>query len=209
MRRIGIFGGTFDPIHNGHLRIALECREALSLDQIKLIPCAQPSHRDAPEVSGEQRLAMLSLAIDNVDCFSVDDRELNRDGPSYTVDTLVSLKADYSKTIFYLIIGSDSFQYFNEWHQWEEILSLSHLVIARRPGYKDDLSSSIGKQLKDRFCSCDEVRGCEAGKLVNVDVTQLDISASQIRENVKNDISNQFLLPNKVIQYIQKENLYK
>ena len=209
MHRIGILGGTFDPIHFGHLRIGLECKEVLGLDELRMIPCAMPSHRDAPHADAAQRTAMLAAALNDTDDIFVDDRELRRTGYSYTVDTLESLKAEFPDAALYLIIGSDSFQGLLQWHKWQTIVELANVVIAQRPDHGNDRESESGKVLVERFCSIDEIKKSSAGKISFVEVTQLGISATHIRELIKKNKSAKYLLPDSVIKLIGQYGLYK
>ena len=207
MLKIGIFGGTFNPVHFGHLRIGLECAEALGLDELRMIPCGLPPHRTEPCATPEQRLKMLALATQGTSIV-VDNLELEREGHSYTVDTLKSFHADYPDASFYLIIGSDSFQNILSWHNWQDILKLSNIIIAQRPDHSDDKASKAGVRLSDRFCSIEEVVTKNAGGIACISVTQLEISASKIRERIKQHRSVKFLLPDNVIKFIESNNLY-
>ena len=131
---IGIFGGTFDPIHYGHLRPAQEAMQKLALAELRFVPAAQPPHRPPPLASAAQRLAMIELAIRDLPGFRADDRELQRGGLSYTVLTLESLRAELGNTPLCLLVGADQFRNFETWHRWQEIPDLVHLVVLNRPG---------------------------------------------------------------------------
>ncbi|PPD32864.1 MAG: nicotinic acid mononucleotide adenylyltransferase, partial [Methylomonas sp.] len=126
---IGIFGGTFDPVHYGHLRSALEVKELFGLDEVRLIPCYQPPHRDQPKASATMRLQMLQQAINHEPGLVVDSRELNRAGPSYMVDTLKSLREEFSEQTLLLFIGSDAFENLTSWHRWQQLFDYAHLVV--------------------------------------------------------------------------------
>jgi len=209
LQRIGIIGGMFDPVHNGHLRIAVECKEALELDELRMVPCAVPPHRDAPSVSPKYRVAMLQVALDNVEGISVDDRELQREGSSYTVDTLRSLKQEFPHVSFQLIIGSDAFQYLNCWHEWEELLKLANIVVAKRPDYQESKDSEVGKLLKQYFVSdLSEFKKSMAGSIFFLRVSQLEISSTRIRKLLKHQRPAKFLVPDNVLNYIKKNKLY-
>ena len=136
--RIGIYGGTFDPVHYGHLRPAMDVYEAFALDEIRFIPCGQPPHRTQPVASAQQRLAMLHRAIADNPVFKVDDREVSRAGPSYMIDTLHSLRTDMPEADLYLILGMDAFAGFDRWHRWQDILLLCKLIITHRPEFEPD-----------------------------------------------------------------------
>ena len=133
MAGIGILGGTFDPVHCGHLRLALEIREQLSLDTVRLLPASSPRLREKPRADGLQRLELLTAAVDGVPGLEVDARELDRDGPTYTVDTLESLRQEFPDTALVFILGMDSFQSLDRWHRWQELPGLAHLAVAHRP----------------------------------------------------------------------------
>lgn len=209
MRKIGILGGTFDPVHFGHLRIGLECKELLGLDELRLIPCALPSHRDNPHANAEQRSMMLSAAVENEHDVLVDDRELKRTGYSYTVDTLLSLKDEFPDAALYLIIGSDSFQNIMSWHRWQTIVDLANLVVAQRPDQSRDEESEAGRALANRFCAFADAASFSSGKIVFAGVSQLAISSTDIRERIRENKSVSYLLPDSVIKIIDDYSLYQ
>ncbi|HFE38700.1 MAG TPA: nicotinate-nucleotide adenylyltransferase [Gammaproteobacteria bacterium] len=209
MQRIGLLGGMFDPVHNGHLRIAVECQYTLSLDQLRMLPCAAPAHREMPGVSPQWRLKMLQAALHNVEGIIADDRELKRPAPSYTIDTLRAVKAEFPQASLYLIIGSDAFQSLNTWHEWRSLLSLTNIVIARRPDHRPDCLSEVGKLLADAFVTnLPSFLKSNAGKICVINVCQLEISSSCIRALLNERKSVQFLLPDSVIKLIQEHHLY-
>ncbi len=204
---IGVYGGTFNPVHYGHLRTALEVKETFSLDEIRLIPCYLPPHKDRPDVSAETRLTLLQLAVENTPGMLVDRRELDRKGPSYMVDTLQSLRDEYPDCPFLLFIGTDALAKLNTWHQWQRLFDLAHIVVMTRPGY---VQPSLYRFLDDRVTSrIQSLQSQPAGCLFFQNVTQLDISASVIRELVAHDRNPRFLLPDSVINYINQHKLYK
>lgn len=134
VRRIGILGGTFDPVHIGHLRSALEVAEFMGLDELRLLPNARPPHRDTPQVAAEDRLAMVREAVQGVACLSVDARELARDKPSYTIDTLESIRAELADNDqLFLVLGWDAFCGLPTWHRWDELLQHCHILVLQRP----------------------------------------------------------------------------
>jgi len=201
---IGIFGGTFDPIHYGHIKPALSVKQALNLSQLRFIPNRVPPHRDTPWLSSEQRLALLTTALQDYPDIIVDERELNRDGPSYMVDTLKSLKQDFPDKRLCLIIGMDVFYGISAWFEWRSIFDLCQLVVTTRPGF--DQSEIEAQMDRDdyRFLAqrmTDDVKVFtaqvpsenssvqspqEPAKILLQSVLQLDISSTQIRENVLN-----------------------
>ena len=204
---IGIFGGTFDPVHFGHLRVALDFAERLMLEQIRLLPCRQPPHRREPLASPEDRLAMLELAVTDRSGLSIDKRELQRPGPSYMVDTLQSLRDEMPGTPLVLLLGMDAFAHFDQWHQWQRIIELAHIAVARRPGVS--VPGGDVEAWSRRYCIADDQRlGGTAGQIVFCPVTQMDISATEIRNRIMQGRSPRYLLPDAVITYIEEKNLY-
>lgn len=203
---IGIYGGTFDPVHYGHLRTALEIKALFQLAEVRLIPCARPPHRGDPLTSAEQRLTMLALALENQPGLVVDDCELKRSGPSYTVDTLAGLRAQFKRTPLLLFMGADAFAGLSTWHQWRRLFDYAHIVVMTRPGYR--LPADI-KQYGDSWVTDSrQLSNALAGKLFFQTVTQLDISATAIRAMIANGQDPRFLLPDKVLTYIQQNKLY-
>ena len=136
MRPVGVFGGTFDPIHYGHLRTAFELLQALRLAEVRFIPCSDPPHRGKTYASAAERLRMVALAIDGQEGFVADDRELARGGPSYSIDTLLTLREEFPQRSLGLILGMDAFLGLHTWYRWDEILDVAHIVVAHRPGFK-------------------------------------------------------------------------
>ncbi len=204
---IGLLGGTFDPIHFGHLRPALEIFEQLGLTELRLIPSAKPPHRWQPEASAEHRLAMVQLAVKDVDGFVVDDCEYHRDGASYTVDTLASIRKEIgNEEPLFMLIGMDAFEYFTQWRDWQGILNLANLVISSRPG-TDKVKRA--DWMKDRITtSIDELKKIPAGKLYFADVSQYDLSATFLRKQSLAGKSLQYSTPTSVIEYIEQNTLY-
>ncbi len=205
---IGIIGGTFDPIHFGHLRPALEIAQKLGLDELRFIPSATPPHRWKPEANAQQRLEMVQHAIKGTPSFALDDREYLREGASYTVDTLQSIRTEIGEECpLCMILGMDAFKSFTQWHQWEKILTLCHIVISSRPNYDD---SPIDNWMQTHHCDDSALLSqSPAGKLYFCDVTQLDISATNIRQMIKEGVSPRFLTSKNVVEYIQKNAIYK
>lgn len=203
---IGVYGGTFNPVHYGHLRTAVEMKEIFSLDEIRLIPCSQPFHREMPATSAERRLNMLMLATSKISNLVVDRRELDREGYSYMVDTLKSLRAEMPDESLYLLIGTDAFRGLPDWHQWQKLFDYAHVIVMTRPSYElPSLSNFLSAKLtKNR----DDLVENQSGCLFFQSVTQLDISATSIRDKVKEGLSIHFLLPDNVIEYIKDNKLY-
>lgn len=204
---IGVLGGTFDPIHFGHLRTALEITEGCGMEQVRLIPGSIPPHRPQPMSSSQQRLEMVELAIQNEPRFMADPRELNRAGASYTVETLQSLREELGANVpLCFIMGMDAFLSFRSWHRWQAIMQLAHLVVMHRPGYEPDLSDWYGSTHVQEYCQLQQL---PAGRIAFQAVTQLDISATFIREASRNGRSLRYLLPEVVRDYIATHGLYK
>lgn len=214
MQPIGIFGGTFDPVHFGHLRPALELGEALGLERVHLIPCHIPPHRGEPHASAEQRCAMLQLAIAGEPGLVLDRRELERPGPSYMVDTLSSLRAQFGQgRPLCLIIGTDAFLGLPNWYHWQELLQLAHIVVAHRPGWSlepQHLDPALREVLqRRRLDTVQGLHGAAAGGVWLQAVTQLDISATVIRRLIAGGHSANYLLPQPVWDYIRRQDLYR
>lgn len=207
---IGIFGGSFDPIHLGHLRAALELKQALELEQVRFIPCRQPPHRGPPVAGAEQRVALLEAALRGEPAFRLDIRELHRDGPSYTVDTLLSLRTELGAAPLCLILGMDAFQGFSTWHRWQEVIELAHLVVAHRPGWIPPRSGAVAELLTQRQVRGGaELRQHSGGRVLLWPVTPLDISSSHIRTLVMEGHSPRYLVPEAVWELIQARNIYR
>lgn len=205
---IGIIGGTFDPIHFGHLRPALEVAELLNLDELRFIPNANPPHRWQPEADAQHRLEMVKLAIKNTPVFKLDDREYQRNGPSYTIDTLKEIRAEIGlDRPLCLLIGQDALQGFTQWRDWQGILNLTHLVVSRRPGYELDFTDN--QWMHDILVNnADELKQAPNGMLFFAKVTQLAISATAIRNWLKQGSSVQYLTPAVVNKYLLTHKLY-
>lgn len=203
---IGVYGGTFDPVHFAHLRTALEVAEIFALEQLRLIPCRIPAHRDEPEVDAEMRLEMLQIATADVPEFIVDRRELERSGPSFMVDTLSSLRVEHPHTGLILFIGTDAFAGLQKWHQWQRLFEYAHVVVMTRPGFAmQDSSLFLRQRLSE---DANELMQQLGGRLFFQTVTALDISASRIRALLRQGRDPKFLLPDAVLRYIRQHNLY-
>jgi nicotinate-nucleotide adenylyltransferase len=209
MKPMGVFGGTFDPIHYGHLRTAFEMLQALRFDEVRFIPCGNPPHRESPHADAALRLEMVRVATEAQRGFVVDDREMQRDGPSYSVDTLATLRTEFSARPIGLIIGMDAFLNLPKWHHWQEILQLAHIVVAHRPGWRAPDMGPLGGLLADRGTHrIDDLHKANAGHIYIHDVTQLEISSSEIREIVALGRDARFLLPDAVRDVIDRSGCY-
>jgi nicotinate-nucleotide adenylyltransferase len=212
VQRIGMLGGTFDPIHLGHLRSAVELYEALSLDRLHMIPAQQPPLRERPQVSAQQRLALLKAGIGETPGLFADDRELRRDGPSYSVDTLAELRAEYGgQAPLVMAIGFDAFLRLTRWHQPERLFELAHLVVIARPGYSDPLPASLTELVKHRRVdSVAALMQRPCGGFLSLELPSLmAISATYIRERLEAGKSVRYLLPAPVEQAIEQGGLYR
>ncbi len=201
---IGILGGTFDPIHFGHLRTALDVQQALELTEVRFVPLRNPPHRDPPVATTQQRLEMITAAIADEPKFRLDTREIEQEGESYTVRTLRSLREELVDNHICLIVGSDAFRDFPTWHEPGEILKLAHIVVMQRPGeahpdpYPERLATSI-----------EELTSAPAGQIWHHEVSQLQISASKIRELLQQGRSPRYLLPASVLEIIEQQGIYR
>ena len=213
-RPIGVFGGTFDPVHFGHLRPAREVMERLELERIHLIPCNIPPHRGEPHASSEQRCEMLQLAIGGEAGLVLDRRELERPGPSYMVDTLRSLREEYGALRpICLILGGDAFLGLPSWYHWRELIELAHIVVLHRPGWVVDgvsMDEALqGLLQRHQLEAAAQLYDSPSGGVLLQAVTPLDISATAIRKRVAEGGSVDDLLPRPVWDYIRRHNLYR
>lgn len=209
-RAIALFGGTFDPVHFGHLRMALELKEALGFDEMRLLPSHQPRHRQSPGVSPERRREMLALAIRDCPELTLDDRELCRGGDTYTVDTLEALRAELGESVsLSFCMGLDSLLTLPTWHRWQRLLELAHLVVATRPGWHLPEEGEVAELLRSHEGEPRSLRESPAGSIVVREQTLLPISATRIRQLIERGQSPRFLLPDAVLQYIEDKQLYR
>jgi nicotinate-nucleotide adenylyltransferase len=206
---VGIFGGTFDPVHHGHLRTAYELKQQLAIERIHFIPAAQPPHRAQPEAPVELRLAMLEAAVRDEPGFSVDRREIERDGTSYSIDTARSLRDDYPDHVLCLLLGMDAFLGLPDWLRWEELFDLVNLVVARRPGAGLPGDGVLGQLLDARRIEADPDSDWPAsGRIIIQEVTQLEISATDLRDSIRRVMEPRYLVPEAVWDVIQSSGCY-
>lgn len=212
MPPIGIFGGTFDPIHFGHLRMAEEMADALGLERVLFIPAGQPPHRGAPRTSATHRLEMVRRAIAGNPRFELDARELRRPDPSYTVDTLTALRAERgNEQPLWLLLGADAFLGLPGWHEWRQLFVLANIAIAARPGARLQHPGAMPDELQHEVSQRQVVAGSAAGPAGSVllrQMTPLDISATAIRDTLARQGSARYLLPDAVLDYIHEHQLY-
>ncbi len=214
MRLVGILGGTFNPIHYGHLRMAQELADGLGMDEVRFIPSANPPHKESVTVSAEHRAKMVELAIADNPLFTIDKRELERDGASYTIDTLISLREELGNdTALCLMMGSDAFIKLNSWYRWQELLDYAHIILVQRPNQgkpQETLPDELQTLLRDHYAENVSALREENAGLINMQaISTHDISATGIRENLKHGVSVRYLLPEDVVGYIQQHQLYQ
>lgn len=209
MKLIGVFGGTFDPIHYGHLRSAFEMLQVLRFDEIRFMPCGDPPHRADTYANAEHRLEMVRVAVQGQAGFVVDDRELRREGPSYSIDTLLSLHEEFPQRSLGLILGMDAFLDLPGWHRWREILDIAHIIVAHRPGWRAPDIGPLGEMLTDSGTHrIDDLHEQAHGRIHIHAVTQLEISSTEIRELVAVGRDPRFLMPDAVRDVIAATKCY-
>jgi len=209
---IGILGGTFNPIHNGHLHLAERLNQTLAFEAIRFMPAAIPALKDMPNVSAEHRADMVKLAIVNHPTFEIDIRELEREGPSYTIDSLISLRKELGdKVSICWLIGSDAFARLYTWHRWNELLNYCHFLVVKRP-HSEALNWSsevdaliVAHQTND----VNALKNSANGKILIQEIAAFNISSTQIRQHIasKTDVSN--FMPRSVMKYIHHHQLYQ
>jgi len=209
MRPVGVFGGTFDPIHYGHLRSAFEMLQALRFEEVCFMPCGDPPHRGKTYANAEQRLRMVEVATSGQDGFIVDDRELRRGGPSYTIDSLLGLREESPDRALGLIVGMDAFLGLPAWHRWNEILDVAHIVVAHRPGWKAPDIGPLGDLITNFGTHrVDDLHSATHGRIHIHAVTQLEISSTEIRDLVAAGRDPRFLMPDAVRDEIENSGCY-
>ena len=213
---VGIFGGTFDPIHHGHLRLAEELAEKAKLSEVRFLPSGTPPHRTSPGATADDRVAMARLAIANNPRFAVDDRETRRAGPGYTFDTLMELRGEVGVSRpLVLLLGADAFLELATWHRWRGLFDLAHIVVAYRPGFPiDTWQARMPEPLAHEYAARSmqqplAVHLAPAGGIAAVSMTGLDISATFVRSALGTGASVRYLLPDAVLDYIQSRGLYR
>ncbi|MBT9568523.1 MAG: nicotinate-nucleotide adenylyltransferase [Thiobacillus sp.] len=210
-RAVGVMGGTFDPIHCGHLRLAEEMADAIGLEQVVFIPAGRPPHRQQPQVTARHRLEMVRRAVAGNPRFAVDDREVSSPNPSYTVDTLTALRAERGPAQpMWLLLGADAFHGLPQWKRWKQLFELANIVVVTRPGaatitpLPEPLKSEVLARRVD-----DASEAGLAGAVLRQQMTALDISATAIRDALARRGSVRYLLPDAVLNYINEHQLYR
>ncbi|WP_250656869.1 nicotinate-nucleotide adenylyltransferase [Alkalimarinus coralli] len=223
-----IMGGTYDPVHHGHLRMALELSELIGSCQtsvnnpdcqtveavtgadVHLLPCYKPVHRGEPGATSEQRVEMLTMATDGDAALIVDQREITRQGPSYTVDTLKEMRQQFGDDEpIVLVMGADAFNGFARWHQWLEIPKLAHIIVLSRPGWRLSTSGELNNLVNN--CRTEKIESlfeCAAGYILPLELSQLDISSSKVRTSIAKGHSARYWVPDRVWRYICDNQLY-
>lgn len=206
---MGIFGGTFDPIHYGHLRTAFELLETLRLPEMRFMPAGSPPHRVGTFATNAQRVEMVRAATAGQPGFTVDDREMHRTGPSYTIDTLSELRLEHPERPICLVVGMDAFLGLPKWHRWRELLSVAHLVVAHRPGWRAPTMGPLGELLVDHGTgTVRDLHAALAGRIYIHAVTQLEISSTDVRALVSTGRDPRFLMPEGVRRIIMESGCY-
>ena len=212
MKSIALFGGTFDPVHQGHVQSAIELKQRLSLDELRLVPCHLPPHRATPGCSSQQRLAMVELAIADTG-LAVDDRELRRDKLSYSIDTLESLRSELGEQVsLSWVMGTDAFAGFDRWHRWQDFLALAHLVVIKRPEEVLPETGAVTElMMQYQAGSADVLHRQAAGSIVFESLTPYSVSATDIRAILSGQQDSGKLehsMAKAVLDYIQTHQLY-
>ena len=210
MKALALLGGTFDPVHVGHLRAAIEAREALDAEELRLLPCALPPHRDRPSVGPEQRLQMLERAVAGLPRVSCDPRELQRRGPSYSYDTLVSVRAEIGEQRpLVLVLGADAFAGLPGWYRWREIIELAHIAVLSRP----DAHGLIDPRLEELLAMTGTAEPAQlsrspAGRVLRLEIPPLPVSSTLIRARLGQGRNVRYLVPDPVIELIREQGWY-
>ena len=206
---LGLFGGTFDPIHYGHLRTAFELLQALRLQQVRFLPTGNPPHREQTLADSEQRLEMVRVAVAGQPGFTVDDREVRRSGLSYSVDTLTELRAEFPQRPLCLLLGMDAFLGLPHWYRWRDIFDLAHVVVAHRPGWKAPTQGPLGELMVDRGTGAiRDLHDALAGRIFVHAVTQLEISSTELRQVILGGGDTRYLVPDSVRDLLRQLKCY-
>jgi nicotinate-nucleotide adenylyltransferase len=195
-RPLAILGGTFDPIHNAHLRVAWEAAEFLDAD-VRLLPASVPPHREQPVADAGERAACVRVALAGQKRLVLDSRELGRDGPSYTFDTLVELREEIgAERALVLLVGADAFAGLPTWHRWRELFDFAHVGVLTRPGHDGVLPTELRTKIASRRCpNAAALRESPAGRVLPIPVTPLEISATQVRDLLAEGRDPRYLIP--------------
>lgn len=206
---LAMMGGAFDPVHAGHLRTAVEIHAACGLGELRLVPSANPPHRPPHRASAETRMAMLRAATAQLPWCSIDDRELRRSGPSYSVLTLRELRDISAQRSLCMILGMDAFLSLGSWYRWDEIPALAHIIVAHRPGWQPPQTGQLGEFVRRRLSTdAEDLRREPAGRVYIHEVTQLEISSSAIRDQFAAGANPRFLMPDAALDIALETGCY-
>jgi nicotinate-nucleotide adenylyltransferase len=210
VKKIGIFGGTFDPVHNGHITVAREFAEACGLDEVLMMASAVPPHRSEPSATADQRYEMLCLAVKQDPLLTSSDMEIHREGTSYTLNTVQDVRTLNEDQIPWMALGADAFAEIATWHRPADVLAAVHLVVLTRPGFEVDLITPLPEEARDRYSVEEEgvLIHDAGGSLRALAVTPMDLSSSLIREMAGKDENIANLVPEAVLKYIQLNSIY-
>ena len=209
-RPLALLGGTFDPVHYGHLRCAEQARQVFGLERLYLLPAGQPPHRVKPVATTPQRMHMLSLAQAEFPNLAIDDRETRREGPSFMVDTLGELRSQNPGRTLALLLGQDAMNGLHRWRRWQHLFELAHIVTFPRPGARPDYAPELAAQLERRECAGPgALMGKPAGGFLHLDLELIDVSATGIQATIRRGDSPRGMLPDSVLDYIDAEGLYR
>jgi nicotinate-nucleotide adenylyltransferase len=210
---LGIFGGTFDPVHYGHLRLAEEARETFRLGQVLWIPAGQPPLRESPRTPAAERVAMVRLAIAGNPAFALDTAEAGVATPSYTVSTLERLRQSHGpRRPLLLLLGADAFARLESWHRWRDLFALAHIAVATRPGHALKLGAdgtALDAEFAARLGAPADIAATPAGRIAPFEMRALDISATALRGYLGAGTSPRYLAPDPVLDYISLHHLYR
>jgi nicotinate-nucleotide adenylyltransferase len=213
MGPVGIMGGTFDPVHFGHLRLAVEALETLGLDTVRWVPSGYPGHRDTPTTIPMNRAEMVRLAIAGEPRFTLDVAETRTSEPTFTINTLKRLRAELGmERPLVVILGMDSFLSLPTWRAWTELFALTHFAVGERPGFElstQTMVSGLALEYARRSATPDAAGATASGAIVTFPMTLLDISATELRDRFARGASARYLLPESVLAYIGAHGLYR
>lgn len=208
---VGLFGGTFNPVHFGHLSIAKQMAELLQVQPMRMLPCALPPHREQPGVKAEQRLAMLRIALEGQSVLKADDLELHRVGPSYTIDTLQLIRQEVGQQApLFLCIGMDALTTINGWHRWQQLLDYCHIAVSPRPHWQLPSSGIVADWVNQHRCGdLVTLQNSASGYIYFCHIGMLELSSTAVRDNLKRGENITSMVPVGVVNYIKQHNLYK
>ena len=207
---MGIYGGTFDPVHHGHLKPVSEAAHQLSMDRVTLIPCHIPPHKAGPSASAAHRLAMLKCAIEQAPLFAIDTQELEKDRSSYSYQTLKAIKQANPERHLCFFMGMDSLLNFDKWYRWQDLLSLSHFVVCRRHVEGEASLGSLASGLTPHLSkNPQDLRTQSAGTILLLNTHYQDVSSTKLRQRIANNAPYRHLMPVPVANYIEHHKLYR